>query len=100
LTGSDFGLERRATFERAIEAAIMGIDGTWCRGCTMADISENGGSLTVGETLADLNLKEFFLVPLLMAQTTVAAALEWINGSHIGAQICGADGGCKEKIHP
>jgi hypothetical protein len=25
---------------------VMGIDGTWRRRCTMADISENGASLT------------------------------------------------------
>ena len=100
MTGSDFGLERRVAFERHIEAHIMGIDGTWRRRCTMADISENGASLTVDETLADLNLNEFFLVLSSNGAVYRRCALEWINGSDIGAKFATQTSGAKKRPVP
>ena len=32
----------RITFERGINAHMMGIDGTWRRDCIMEDVSETG----------------------------------------------------------
>ena len=78
----------------------MGIDGAWRRRCTMADISENGASLTVDETLADLNLNEFFLVLSSNGAVYRRCALEWINGSDIGAKFATQMFGRKEKTHP
>jgi len=37
----------RVTFERGIDAQMMGIDGTWRRECKMEDVSETGAKLTV-----------------------------------------------------
>jgi len=34
----------RVTFERGIDAHMMGIDGTWRRDCTMEDVSEKKAS--------------------------------------------------------
>jgi hypothetical protein len=74
------GTERRrgerVTFERGIEAHMMGIDGTWRRDCTMEDVSETG-----------LHLKEFFL---LLSSTGLAyrrCELAWVNGDQIGVNF-------------
>ena len=70
----------RVVFERGIPAFMMGIDGTWRRNCTIEDVSETGGKLTV----EGLHLKEFFL---LLSSTGLAyrrCELAWVNGDQIG----------------
>ena len=62
MTDSNRRSETRVTFVRGIKAHIVGIDGTWRRGCTMADISEKGARLTFDEPLVDLNLKFFLML--------------------------------------
>jgi hypothetical protein len=74
----------RVTFERGIRAHMMGIDGTWRRHCTMEDVSETGGKLTVEGSVQGLHLKEFFL---LLSSTGLAyrrCELSWVNGDQIG----------------
>jgi hypothetical protein len=75
----------RVTFERGIDAYIMGIDGTWRRDCSLEDVSETGTKLTIHGTIQGLHLKEFFL---LLSSTGLAyrrCELIWVNGNQIGA---------------
>ena len=77
----------RVTFERGINAHMMGIDGTWRRDCTMEDISETGAKLTIAGSVEGLHLKEFFL---LLSSTGLAyrrCELSWVNGDQIGVSF-------------
>jgi PilZ domain-containing protein len=77
----------RVSFERGYRAQIMGIDGTWRRDCTMLDVSASGVQLHVKESIAGLDLKEFFL---LLSSTGLAyrrCELARIDGEHIGARF-------------
>src|ERR1700745_4431260 len=77
----------RVTFERGINAHMMGIDGTWRRECKMADVSEQGAKLTVEGSVEGLHLKEFFL---LLSSTGLAyrrCELAWVNGDQIGVNF-------------
>ena len=77
----------RVTFERGIDAYIMGIDGTWRRDCSLEDVSETGAKLTVEGSVEGLHLKEFFL---LLSSTGLAyrrCELSWVNGDQIGVNF-------------
>jgi len=77
----------RITFERGINAHMMGIDGTWRRSCSVEDISEIGAKLTVEGSIEGLNLKEFFL---LLSSTGLAyrrCELGWVNGDQVGVNF-------------
>jgi hypothetical protein len=77
----------RVTFERGINAHMMGIDGTWRRSCCVEDISEIGAKLTVEGSIEGLNLKEFFL---LLSSTGLAyrrCELGWVNGDQVGVNF-------------
>lgn len=85
------GAERRKgdriTFERGINAHMMGIDGTWRRNCIIEDVSQTGARMTVEGSVEGLNLKEFFL---LLSSTGLAyrrCELAWINGEQLGASF-------------
>jgi len=78
------GRGNRVSFERGIPAHMMGIDGTWRRGCTMEDVSDTGAKLTIEGSVEGLHLKEFFLV---LSSTGLAyrrCELTWVNGDQIG----------------
>lgn len=87
MTNPNHRSQTRVVFERGIKAHIMGIDGTWRRGCTMVDISETSVRLTVEGSLTDLNLKEFFLMLSFNGAVHRRCELHWINGSDIGAKF-------------
>jgi hypothetical protein len=77
----------RVVFERGFPAHMMGIDGTWRRGCIMEDISETGAKLTVDGSVEGLHLKEFFL---LLSSTGLAyrrCELAWVNGDQLGVNF-------------
>jgi hypothetical protein len=77
----------RVTFERGINAHMMGIDGTWRRECIVEDISEFGAKLSVEGSIEGLNLKEFFL---LLSSTGLAyrrCELAWVNGDQVGVNF-------------
>jgi hypothetical protein len=77
----------RVTFERGINAHMMGIDGTWRRECIVEDISEIGAKLSVEGSIEGLNLKEFFL---LLSSTGLAyrrCELAWVNGEQVGVNF-------------
>ena len=81
----------RVVFERGFAAHMMGIDGTWRRGCLVEDISEYGAKLTVQGSVEGLALKEFFL---LLSSTGLAyrrCELCWVNGEQIGVQFLKQD---------
>jgi hypothetical protein len=52
----------RVVFARGIPVSMVSIDGTWTRHCLMMDASNTGARLTVGDSLAGLDIKEFFLL--------------------------------------
>jgi len=77
----------RVVFERGFPAHMMGIDGTWRRDCTIEDVSETGGKLTIEGSVEGLHLKEFFL---LLSSTGLAyrrCELAWVNGDQIGVNF-------------
>jgi hypothetical protein len=77
----------RVTFERGINAHMMGIDGTWRRDCVVEDISELGAKMTVEGSIEGLHLKEFFL---LLSSTGLAyrrCELAWVNGDQVGVNF-------------
>ena len=59
-----FGKRRseRVAFAKGLPARMVGIDGSWKRECLVADASATGARLTIGESLAGLEIKEFFLL--------------------------------------
>jgi hypothetical protein len=77
----------RVSFDPAIDAFLMGIDGTWRRNCQLADISTSGARVIVSGTIEGLNLKEFFL---LLTSTGLAfrrCELVRVNGDEIGVRF-------------
>jgi hypothetical protein len=76
----------RVTFSQAIAARIIGIDGTWARDCVVLDLGDSGAKLEFKASIAELNLKEFFLV---LSTTGVhrRCELAWVNGQQIGAHF-------------
>jgi hypothetical protein len=88
----------RVDFGRGIHVHIMGIDGTWRRGCTMIDVSQTGARLCVEGSLEGLNLKEFFL---LLSSTGLAyrrCNLVRVAGDQIGVQFLDKDTAKKKSL--
>jgi hypothetical protein len=81
----------RVVFERGLKAQMMAIDGTWRRPCSVEDVSDTGGKITVEGDIQGLNLKEFFL---LLSSTGLAyrrCELSWVNGDQIGVNFIRSD---------
>jgi PilZ domain len=77
----------RITFQRSIDARIIGIDGTWSRPCQVADISQSGAKLIVDQAIGGLNLKEFFLVLATTGRVWRRCELTRINGDELGVRF-------------
>ena len=78
---------QRVEFEPGHPMQMMGIDGTWCRRCTMKEVAESGAQLSVEGSLKGLHLKEFFL---LLSSTGLAyrrCELAWVNGDQLGVNF-------------
>ena len=76
---------------------MMAIDGTWRRECTIDNVSDGGARLTVGDSIIDLRLTEFFLV---LSSTGLAfrrCELIRIDGSEIGVRFVTADKKKKQR---
>jgi PilZ domain len=76
----------RVTFERGVHVCMMGIDGTWRRGCKLLDVSQSGARLGV-KSIEGLDLKEFFL---LLSSTGLAyrrCRLVRVSGEEIGIEF-------------
>ena len=78
---------QRVVFERGYAANMMAIDGTWRQSCTVEDVSDTGAKLTVGGSIEDLNLKEFFLLLSTMGSVYRRCELAWVNGDQIGVHF-------------
>jgi hypothetical protein len=74
-------------FERGYPAHLMAIDGTWQRGCTLNDVSDEGARLTVSTSVEGLSLKEFFLVLSSRGLAYRRCELTWVNGDQIGVSF-------------
>ena len=77
---------RRVTFEHALPAHMMAIDGTWRRSCIIKDVSETSATLRVDASIEGLALTEFFL----LSSTGLAyrrCQLDRVNGEEISVSF-------------
>ena len=79
--------DARVSFERGVDARIVGIDGTWFRECTLADVSVTGAKLIVPSSIKGLNLKEFFLLLTANGPTFRRCELVRVNGDEVGVRF-------------
>ncbi|SHI07824.1 PilZ domain-containing protein [Bradyrhizobium erythrophlei] len=77
----------RVSFERAVDALVMGIDGTWRRECHLVDVSVSGAKLIVSGSKEGFNLKEFFLLLTPTGTTFRRCELVRVNGDEIGVRF-------------
>jgi hypothetical protein len=77
----------RVSFERGVDALMMGIDGTWRRECHLVDVSVSGAKLIVSGSMEGLNLKEFFLLLTPTGTTFRRCELVRANGGEIGVRF-------------
>ena len=85
----------RGTFSRGYDVCIMGIDGTWRRGCVLNAISDTDAALTVEGSIQGLNLQEFFL---LLSSTGLAyrrCELLRVNGTEMDVSFIKGKSGKK-----
>jgi hypothetical protein len=89
--GPEFGLEQEwlkriknsVSFEYALPAQMMAIDGTWRRSCNVKEISDARATLQVEASIEGLVLSEFFL---LLSSTGLAyrrCQLDRVNGAEL-----------------
>ena len=77
----------RVQFQRAFPANLMGVDGTWRRGCELLDVSSTGARIEIDGTTEVLQAKEFFLV---LSSTGLAfrrCELVWLDGTIAGIRF-------------
>jgi hypothetical protein len=86
MAGKDQRKAGRVTFTGGRPARIVAIDGTWTRDCVMLDAGDSGAKLEFETSIAELNLKEFFLQ---LSSTGVfrRCELAWVNGEQIGVHF-------------
>ena len=77
----------RVSFERGVDALMMGIDGTWRRECHLVDVSVSGAKLIVSGSMEGLNLKEFFLLLTPTGTTFRRCELVRVSGDEIGVRF-------------
>jgi hypothetical protein len=86
------------TFETAIPAQMMAIDGTWRRPCAVKTISELGATLWPEVSIEGLSLTEFFLV---LSSTGLAyrrCELDSVNGAEITVKFLRTKDKQKERL--
>jgi hypothetical protein len=81
------GAGRSFTFEQAIPAQMIAIDGTWRRSCTVKRISDTDASLFVEGALDGLTLKEFFLAFSTYGAAYRRCELERVDGNRIDVRF-------------
>lgn len=77
----------RVQFERALEAQMMAIDGTWMRNCIVHDVSDGGARLTILGSLENLQVKEFFLSFTSRGLAYRRCEMRWCNGENLGVKF-------------
>lgn len=78
---------KRVSFDKGFDCRIMSIDGTWQRACILWDVSSEGGKLSITGDVANLSLKEFFLILSSSGRAYRRCTLIWINGEQIGIKF-------------
>jgi len=81
--------DRRVRFATGIVVVLMGIDGTWRRRATLLDISATGARLILQESMAGLNIKEFFVLLTRSGKTFRRCEMVRVNGDELG--VCFSD---------
>jgi hypothetical protein len=97
MASSERRKDTRVVFGKAIEVAIMGIDGTWRRDCFMLDVSGTGARLRIQDSIEGLTLKEFFLLLSSTGLTYRRCELAWVNGEEIGVRFVAAPSAMKKR---
>jgi hypothetical protein len=77
----------RVAFTRGIPVQMLAIDGTWNRTSLMLDAADEGAKLQLKQSIAGLNLKEFFLVLSSTGSCFRHCELAWINGDEVGVRF-------------
>jgi hypothetical protein len=76
----------RIQFAIPIDGMMMAIDGTWCRKCTVIDISESGAQLCVEAAAA--SIAEFFLLMSRQGQPVFRRCRRvWNKGERMGVDF-------------
>jgi PilZ domain len=76
----------RVVFERPIDGRMMAIDGTWCRNCTVIDVSDTGAQLCIETTAATTD--EFFLMLSGYGQPVFRRCKRvWTKGDRMGVDF-------------
>jgi hypothetical protein len=78
---------RSVTFEQAIPAQMIAIDGTWRRSCTVKKVSDFDASLFVEGALDGLTLKEFFLAFSTYGAAYRRCELERVDGNRLDVRF-------------
>jgi hypothetical protein len=81
----------RVQLEHRHPVNLVGVDGTWQRGCILLDVSASGAKVEVEGSTDVLRAKEFFL---LLSSTGLAfrrCELAWIDGSQVGIRFINID---------
>jgi hypothetical protein len=84
--GKDQRKTGRVTFTQGMPARIVAIDGTWSRDCLVLDAGDAGAKLEFKVSIAELELKEFFL-QLSTSGVFRRCELAWMNGDQIGVHF-------------
>jgi hypothetical protein len=78
----------RVEIEHSHPVNLMGVDGTWRRGCILLDISDTGARLEVDGPVNVLQAREF------LSSTGLAfrkCELVWIDGAQVGVRFTAKD---------
>ena len=94
--GQDQRKTGRVRFTQGRPARIVAIDGTWSRDCLVLDAGDSGAKLEFKTSIAELNLKEFFL-QLSTSGVFRRCELAWINGDQIGVHFLKAKPAARKR---
>jgi hypothetical protein len=79
--------DQRIRFEGGIDVMLIGIDGTWRRPATLVDISASGACVILHQSMAGLNIKEFFLLLTPSGSTYRRCEMVRVNGEELGVRF-------------
>lgn len=87
----------RVRMEHRHPVNLMGVDGTWRRGCVLLDVSDSGAKIEVEGSIDVLRAREFFLV---LSSTGLAfrrCELVWVDGAQAGIRFIQAKASKKHE---
>lgn len=77
----------RVRLEHRHPVNLMGVDGTWRRGCVLLNVSETGARLEVDGTLEVLKAQEFFLILSSRGLAFRRCELVRVDGGEVGVRF-------------